>query len=50
MRINIDTKRYNNGGNYCVQSQKWLSLIFLNNNIKQFVNKNEESTSTTSRS
>ena len=44
MRINIDTKRHNNSGDYCVQSQKQLSLIFKSNNIKQFLNKNEVTT------
>ena len=41
MRINIDTKRHNNSGDYCVQSQNQLSLIFQSNNIKQFLNQNE---------
>ena len=46
MRINIDTKRHNNSGDYCVQSQNF----FLSNNINQFLNKNEVTTPTTSRS
>ena len=50
MRINIGTKRHNNSGDYRVQSQKLLSLIFKNNNIKQFLNNNEETSRTTSRS
>ena len=50
MRINIGTKRHNNSGDYCVQSQKELSLIFCLNNIKQFLNKNEVTTPATSRS
>ena len=50
MRINIDTKGHNKSGDYCVQSQKYLSLIFLWNNIKQFLNKNEVTTPTISRS
>ena len=52
MRINIDTKRHKNSGDYCVQSQNQLSLIFQSNNIKQFLNQNEfeVTTPTTSRS
>ena len=50
MQINVATKRHDNSGDYCVQTKKNLSLIFLLNNIKQFLNKNEVTTPTTSRS
>ena len=47
--MNIDTKRHNNVETIA-SSHKNNSVWFSNNNIKQFLNKNEETTPTKSRS